>query len=132
MLQSRGSYPQEVAVFLPSGGPSLRRARQAASISLMLVMLVTAPFAGGYLLGHADGISPGQTPLESALTRVGLAGNRVDRPPVPAPSAELNDVFQPFWETWGYVDRDFYNERAVEAHKLSRGAIRGMLASLED
>jgi len=114
------------------GGRSLRQARQIALISLTLLLLVAAPFAGGYVLGHADGIGPGETPLESALARVGLGGTRAERPPVPAPSAELNDAFQPFWETWGYVDRDFYNEHAVESHKLSRGAIRGMLASLED
>ena len=47
----------------------LRHVRQIASIFVLLLLLVTAPFAGGYLLGHADAFEPGQTPLESVLAR---------------------------------------------------------------
>ena len=33
----------------------------------MLFVLATAPFAGGYLLGHADAVGPARSPIESLL-----------------------------------------------------------------
>src|SRR5205085_8005115 len=99
------------------GGRCVRRARQSLSAFFLLLVLTTAPLAGGYLLGHADAVGPVRTPLASLLLRAGLGTARTDRAPVPAPSQELSDAFQPFWETWGYVDRDFYNEGAVDARQ---------------
>ncbi len=110
----------------------MRRARLTASILIVLVVLAMAPFTAGYLIGRADGIGPSRTPVESWLARAGISSPRTDRAPVPAPSPELDDVFHPFWETWGYIGRDFYDGESIEPHRLSRGAIRGMLASLQD
>jgi len=110
----------------------VRRARQVTSLLVMLLVLAIGPFGLGYALGHADAIGRSHTAIEPVLRRVGLARAVPEPAPVPAPSPELDAIFRPFWEAWGYVDRDFYDESAVEPHKLSRGAIRGMLTALDD
>jgi carboxyl-terminal processing protease len=51
---------------------------------------------------------------------------------VVAPSPELDALFKPFWETWAYVSREYYDQDATDATRLSRGAIKGMLTALED
>ena len=54
----------------------MRRARQSMSAFFLLLVFSMAPFAGGYLLGHADATGPVRTPLESLLIW-GLAQFRV-------------------------------------------------------
>ncbi len=97
----------------------------------MLALLV-GPFLLGYVVGQRDGIGYIQTPLRGWLGRVGLAQPAPETPSVVAPSPELDTLFKPFWETWGYVNREYYDEASIDATKLSRGAIKGMLTALED
>jgi carboxyl-terminal processing protease len=106
-------------------------------LSLVVVFtsasLVFTPFVLGYVVGHTQaGSDSPRTLLESLLEQVRLLQPAPERPPLPVPSPDLEETFRPFWEVWSYVNKDFYQESRVEPTKLSRGAIRGMLASLED
>jgi carboxyl-terminal processing protease len=110
----------------------LLRALRGLALSWATTAVLLAIFVGGYVVGHGDAVGPPRTLLSSWLTQVGLLSSASARGPVPAPSEELEGVFQPFWEAWGYVTRDYYSAEKVEPQTLSRGAIRGMLASIED
>lgn len=46
-------------------------------------------------------------------------------------SAEYQDLFAPFWETWDLV-HDYYVDQPVNDETLMQGAIEGMLGSLDD
>lgn len=51
--------------------------------------------------------------------------------PPPAPSADLDELFVPFWEAWEIVEES-YVDQPVDQEAMMRGAIRGMLDSLGD
>ena len=44
---------------------------------------------------------------------------------------ETEELFRPFWETWGIVQEQFVDQ-PVDELELMRGAIQGMLDSLDD
>ncbi len=46
------------------------------------------------------------------------------------PSAR--QAFAPFWQAWRLVERFYVDRAAVEPHRMTAGAIRGMLAALGD
>jgi carboxyl-terminal processing protease len=102
-----------------------------AVLLIATVVVLVGPFVLGYVVGQNDG---GQisTPLRGWLSRVGIPRPEADSPPVVAPSAELDALFKPFWETWAYVSREYYDQDATDATRLSRGAIKGMLSALDD
>jgi len=106
----------------------------ARSVALVVIIAFTLalPFASGYVVGHVDGVGPPQTLIESWLSDVHLLPIATARSTAPAPPAEADEAFKPLWEAFGYVNSEFYDEGAVDADKLSRGAIKGMLGSLED
>ncbi len=51
--------------------------------------------------------------------------------PPPAPSEDLDELFQPFWQAWEIVV-DSYVDQPVDQEAMMRGAISGMLDSLGD
>jgi carboxyl-terminal processing protease len=81
--------------------------------------IVLGAFSGGFLVGQI-------TPLLSN-SGLGLA-NTTDSAET---TSELEELFQPFWEAWDYVDTH-YVEQPVDKTKMMRGAISGMLESLGD
>jgi carboxyl-terminal processing protease len=108
------------------------RALAGVVVLFATVALLVGPFVLGYVVGQRDGAGYIHTPIRTLLGRIGIAQPGASGAPVLAPSPELDAVFKPFWETWGYVNQEFYNEDSVDATKLSRGAIKGMLTALED
>ncbi len=46
-------------------------------------------------------------------------------------AAHTQGVWAPFWEAWNLVDSEFYYQKPPEAERI-RGAIRGMLTTLDD
>lgn len=44
----------------------------------------------------------------------------------------LRVAFAPFWETWQLVDSTFYNRDQIDHTRMIKGAIDGMLATLDD
>jgi carboxyl-terminal processing protease len=110
---------------------TLARVFGSAIVVAATVMILVGPFILGYIVGQRDG-GIVQTPLRSWLSRVGIPHGDADGPPVVSPSPELDALFKPFWETWGYVSREYYDEDFVDATRMSRGAIKGMLSALDD
>jgi carboxyl-terminal processing protease len=48
------------------------------------------------------------------------------------PPPGLGHTFDPFWEAWNLVKENYVDRTAVDAEKMTRGAIDGMLRSLGD
>src|SRR5207253_4326931 len=44
----------------------------------------------------------------------------------------LRDTFRPFWEAWRLAERHYVDRAALDPARMTRGSIRGMLASLGD
>jgi len=51
--------------------------------------------------------------------------------PTPNPAGDLNERFQVFWDVWHIVEDEFYGD-LPDTQKMIYGAIRGMLATLND
>lgn len=52
--------------------------------------------------------------------------------PAPAPPADLDQQFAPFWQAWNLVEQHFVYRGAIDRQKMTYGAIQGMLSSLDD
>jgi carboxyl-terminal processing protease len=89
-------------------------------IGLMLFIII---FSSGMAAGLAVGNIPG---LNAALPFLNL-----NQEGAAAPSADLDTLFQPFWESWNLV-HDQYVDQPIDDVEMMRGAIRGMLQSLDD
>ena len=98
------------------------------TIFIVLVVMVVAlgSFAGGFVTGN----------ILPAANIPGLTTSGVDVPPLTATEqqsstpAELESTFAPFWEAWNLVHQN-YVEQPVDDVKLMRGAINGMMETLE-
>src|SRR4051812_2508298 len=102
-----------------------------ALVAIIAVVLIM-PFASGYVVGHVDGVGPPQTLIEPWLSQAHLLPIATARSTAPAPPPEADEAFKPLWEAFSYVNSEFYDEGSVNAEKLSRGAIKGMLGALDD
>jgi len=60
----------------------------------------------------------------------GTQDDTASTPPA-APSQDLDELFQPFWQTWDIVNES-YVDQPVDQEAMMRGAIQGMLDSLGD
>ncbi len=87
-------------------------------------LLLLAGFAGGWVSAtiFADSIS--LTRLVPAIGP-GLVANQ-ETPP------SLRQQFRVFWEVWNLVEAEFYQRDKINHTRMIRGAITGMLASLDD
>lgn len=92
---------------------------------LLFLIIIAGTFSGGYLVGQLLPIAKGDTILPSSLVQ-----NKSTETPDTG-GANLEVLFQPFWEAWNYVERE-YVDQPVDKTKMMRGAISGMLASLGD
>ncbi len=77
------------------------------------------------------------TLLVALLIWVFVLGILVDRagwlPGAPGqPPAGLKANLQPLWETWRLVQQDYVDRQALDPQRQTRGAIKGLLASLGD
>jgi len=92
-------------------GPSPGRPRRRATVGRLALVLVTV-LAGGalFLSGFALGALRSSTP---------------------GTAADEQSAFQPFWDTYRAVTRDYAGE-PVDRKKLIDGAIKGMIAALGD
>jgi carboxyl-terminal processing protease len=80
------------------------------SISLVLFVFTFTVFGAGLFLG-----------LSGLLSQ-----------PKPVLAAEQPVEFETFWQAWDIVQRDFVDRDALDATRLTYGAIRGMLDALGD
>lgn len=79
-------------------------------ISLFVTLVVVAAFGAGYLVAH----------------RFPIAAVSAQAP------ADVQADFQVFWQVWNLVRDDFVDKARAKPVAMTRGAIRGMLAALED
>lgn len=89
------------------------------------LILLGGAFSGGFIVGHffpTTGGLPGIPPTISTPS---------PEQETSGPSAEVQTLFVPFWETWNLVHEQ-YVDQPVDDVALMRGAITGMLASLGD
>jgi carboxyl-terminal processing protease len=86
---------------------------------LIIFILLAGSFSGGFLVGQSTSLfnSKSSSDLVSSSSK--------------SKSEELDQLFQPFWEAWNYVDEN-YVDQPVDQTKMMQGAIEGMLNSLDD
>jgi len=94
-------------------------------ITFVALVLLTSAFSGGFVAGHFTSVGA----LVPNFTLPGAAAT--PEAATDATPAELQQLFAPFWETWQLVHTE-YVDQPVDDTALMRGAIRGMLAALED
>ena len=93
--------------------------------SLTTVLLLVIGFLLGWICAIVL-IAGGPLPAPfSALVGQGRIANT-------ATPAKLRDQFAVFWEVWDLVDAQFYQRDKLDQTRMIRGAINGMLSSLED
>lgn len=92
------------------------RRSQLIGFALGSALLVATGFVGGswFARGHP---APWEHPVRTDSLEAG--------------AAPLEETFQVFWEAWRVVDEEFFGG-PVSATDLTRGAIRGALATLGD
>ena len=88
------------------------------------LILLAGAFSGGFLTGHFVGLPGGATEIPVAVSTP-------DATQQSATPAELQTLFQPFWEAWNLV-HESYVDQPVDDVALMRGAINGMLEVLGD
>jgi carboxyl-terminal processing protease len=87
---------------------------------LFILSLIIFLFGSGYKLGeyHAN-----QKKIEKPSYNISNVDNK---------AAEKNLDFSLFWETWDKVEQKFIDKKKLEPKKMFYGAIKGMVASLDD
>lgn len=104
-------------------------------VQWMLVLIVIgAAFCGGIVVGYANGVRAdgGSGALSSATDGVERAFGRVLGTGSNPPNSMVKDVeFRLFWDVWKDLSSQFYKQ-PVDEQALFYGALRGMVASLED
>ncbi len=100
--------------------------------SAVAVLAFGMAFVSGYLFGRADaGAQDG--PLAALLQPLRRVAPVPIRPGVELPlNADEQQRFNIFWETWGIVEREFYNRDSIDHQKMIYGATKGMVDALGD
>ncbi|MHB8134055.1 MAG: S41 family peptidase [Anaerolineaceae bacterium] len=93
-------------------------------LSIAFFAIVASSFIGGILVGQ---IFPG---INGGIQLLSTPTPVIDSTQ-PVQTTNLDELFKPFWEAWDYVDAH-YVEQPVDKTLLMRGAIAGMLESLND
>jgi carboxyl-terminal processing protease len=113
----------------------VRRLTTAFFVLCVLLFVLGAGFTLGLNVGRG-GANPSGDGLVSLLSRGAPAPPTNSQPRGAAPpasaSADLQEQFQVFWEAWSVVDREYLDRAALDPHKLTHGAIRGMLEAIGD
>lgn len=89
------------------------------------IILLAGSFSGGLLVGVA---LPTKTASALPLKEI-FQLPQINADTSAAPTRET--LFRPFWQAWDLVHQ-YFVEQPVNDQKLMQGAIRGMLASLDD
>ena len=90
------------------------------------VILLTGSCAAGIVIGQTFNSDT----FNSLIQAPPLASPEF-LPGVSGPSDELDELFQPFWQTWNMVEEEFVDQ-PVDQELMMRGAISGMLEALGD
>jgi len=96
-------------------------------IIIVMLVLVSGSFAGGFLTGHLLPVGR-QLPI---LKDVVPAPPTISSEQQDTTPQDLQALFKPFWEAWNIV-HDEYVDQPVDDLKLMQGAIKGMIEALGD
>lgn len=88
----------------------MKRFIKIAVIALGLLILTTGAFGAGVFWGHSD----------------------LFFKPAVVQAADEPDEFQVFWQVWDLVHRYFIDREALDASRLTYGAINGLIRALGD
>ncbi|WP_298400439.1 S41 family peptidase [uncultured Chloroflexus sp.] len=86
------------------------------------VAVIAVAFLGGWITGRIVGVSP----IDVFITGVSNADARLLTP------GDRRQQFAVFWDVWDLVEGNFYQPEAINRQRMVYGAIRGMLATLDD
>jgi len=92
--------------------------RSARLIIIVCLVVVSAGFAGFWLGSHQFQIDFGQKPTV-----------KIDRK-TPADKQDVD--FALFWEVWDRLEKNYLNKEKIDPAQMVFGAIKGMVASLDD
>jgi carboxyl-terminal processing protease len=103
--------------------------------AVVVAALMALSFATGFFTGRGE-LLPFGLPSQISATAGGrlpaAAGGATRAPAQEAQAPEdLGKEFDPFWEAWNFAERSYYRQ-PVDRVQLVRGAIKGLLASLND
>jgi len=87
---------------------------------LFIISFIILIFASGYKLGEHNTKS---NKIEKPLYNIFNVNNK---------AKEKNIDFSLFWETWDKIEQKFIDKNKLNSKKMFYGAIKGMVASLDD
>jgi carboxyl-terminal processing protease len=93
--------------------------------SLFAIVLLGVGFVGGWFSAIIFG---GSIPISGDIAAYLGPGRGANQ----ATPQQLRDQFGVFWEVWNLVENEFYHRQPIDRTRMIRGAIGGMLASLDD
>lgn len=96
-------------------------------VSLAAAVVTLVSFTGGFIAGRLVPLPD----IPGISQPVAVAPPAVSPEQQAATPAELQTLFEPFWEAWTLVHEN-YVDQPVNDVKLMRGAIRGMIQALGD
>ena len=91
------------------------------------LILLTGSCAAGIIIGQTVNRNSLETLIQSPV----LAGPELIPPPAVGTPDNMDKLFEPFWQTWSMVEEEFVDQ-PVDQEIMMRGAIKGMLESLDD
>jgi carboxyl-terminal processing protease len=92
------------------------------SVAACLLVGVVSFCAGWVASARAGGLLPG-----AVAATIGISQSAVMNSP-----SDARRQFEVFWDVWQLVDSEFYHNEPLDKQRMVYGAIKGMLASLED
>ena len=93
------------------------------------LILVFAAFSGGFIAGIVtNSVKGGDLTLNTPLLN---QDNSVSATPQNGSDSDIQNLFKPFWQSWNLV-HELFVDQPVDDTQLMRGAIQGMLDSLND
>lgn len=108
------------------------------AITIILILVIGSFSIGMFVGGRtSDSLAPIVSPSSAVSTTSTTLQETVEDilktepPQATSTPAELEDLFDPFWQSWDLV-HDLYIDQPVDDELMMQGAIRGMMESLGD
>src|SRR5690242_14170249 len=98
---------------------------QALKHGVIAIALLIVGFGGGWLGATVLG---NRLPLDGDVASLFGPGRAASE----STPQQLRDQFGVFWEVWNLVEGEFYHRAPLDRQRMIQGAIKGMLASLDD
>lgn len=96
-------------------------------LAIIVILLLIGAAGAGFVVGRVFQTSEG----DSFFVLPSLGKERIFQQPDAGTPKNLEDLFAPFWQAWELVHQDFVDQ-PLDDQALMRGAIKGMLESLDE